>query len=243
MLLQGSIQRFGLAGVLQFLALCRATGVLEIRDFEEYGFVYIVDGNVEGISLPVTDEKLGTKLVKAGCLSECELAQVLVQDLSLSYDERKLKPLGQRLIDKGLADEETIREVMNRQVHDQVLELAQWTNGVFLYDEPEDMPKFDAKIEGNVQQLLLDAHRRIDEGERARKAATLVDNEVCFGCPLVEVCTPDIRTKYLRQDLCLWRTMSAVVDEKNGGSKDSRELYRSEEDFKGPTLDVYLQPK
>lgn len=36
MLLEGSIRRFNLAGVLQFLAQCAATGVLEVRDFEEY---------------------------------------------------------------------------------------------------------------------------------------------------------------------------------------------------------------
>ena len=52
MLLQGSIRRFDLAGVLQFLAQDAATGVLEVRDFEEYGFIYLVDGRVEGISLP-----------------------------------------------------------------------------------------------------------------------------------------------------------------------------------------------
>ena len=53
---------------------------------------------------------------------------------------------------------------------DQVFELAHWQNGVFLYDEPEQMPHFQVAIQGNVQELLLDAYRRIDEGERARKA-------------------------------------------------------------------------
>ena len=44
MLLEGSIHRFNLAGVLQFLAQGAATGVLEVRDFEEYGFIYLVKG-------------------------------------------------------------------------------------------------------------------------------------------------------------------------------------------------------
>ena len=55
MLLEGSIQRFGLTSVLQFLAQNHATGVLEVHDFEEYGFIYLVEGRVEGISLPITD--------------------------------------------------------------------------------------------------------------------------------------------------------------------------------------------
>ena len=44
MLLQGSIHKFNLASVLQFLAQSAATGVLEVRDFEEYGFIYLVQG-------------------------------------------------------------------------------------------------------------------------------------------------------------------------------------------------------
>ena len=77
MLLQGSIQRFNLVGVLRYLAQSAATGVLEVRDFEEYGFIYLVDGRVQGISLPLTDERLGTRLLKAGCLSERQLSDAL----------------------------------------------------------------------------------------------------------------------------------------------------------------------
>jgi len=79
MLLQGSISRFDLASVLQFLAQGTSTGVLEVRDFEEFGFIYLVEGRVEGISLPITDEKLGARLVKAGCLTEQQLAQALIE--------------------------------------------------------------------------------------------------------------------------------------------------------------------
>jgi hypothetical protein len=42
MLLQGAINRFSLVGVVQFLAQNSARGVLEVRDCEEYGFVYLV---------------------------------------------------------------------------------------------------------------------------------------------------------------------------------------------------------
>jgi len=132
MLLQGSIHRFQLAGVLQFLAQDASTGVLEIRDFEEYGFIYLVEGQVEAISLPVTDEKLGTRLVKAGCLTEQQLAEALMEDSTLSHDQKKLAPLGQRLIAMGFTSETRIREVMGRQTYDQVFELAHWQNVVLV---------------------------------------------------------------------------------------------------------------
>jgi hypothetical protein len=240
MLLEGSIHRFNLAGVLQFLAQGGATGVLEVRDFEEYGFIYLAKGRVEAISLPITDEKLGTRLVKAGCLTEQRLAEALMEDSSLSHDEKKFKPLGQRLIEKGYTTSEIIRRIMERQTLDQVFELAHWSSGVFLYDEPELMPRFQVTIDGDVQGLLLDAYRRIDEGERARKAAQVVDNEVCYACPLDEECGPVIKTKYLKNDVCLWREMAAVLDESSERLRDARQLYRSRETDAKQTLDASL---
>ena len=240
MLLEGSIHRFSLAGVLQFLAQGAATGVLEVRDFEEYGFIYLVRGRVEAISLPITDEKLGTRLVKAGCLTEQQLAEALMEDAGLSHDQRKLKPLGQRLIEKGYTTREEIRHIMERQTLDQVFELAHWTNGVFLYDEPEQMPRFQVAIEGDVQGLLLDAYRRIDEGERARKTRNVVENEVCYACPLGEECGNVIKTKYLKKDVCLWREMAAVLDESTDRLRDARQLYRSRDADTKQTLDASL---
>ena len=240
MLLQGSIHRFNLADVLQFLAADSATGILEVRDFEEYGFVYIVGGRVEGISLPISDEKLGTKLVNAGCLTENQLAQALVEDSLLTREEKKLKPLGQRLIDRGLVAADTIREVIGHQVMDQVFELAHWRNGIFIYEEPEEMPDFQTKIQANVQQLLLDAQRRIDEGEKAHKGAGAVENEVCYMCPEAAHCSPEIKKKYLKNDVCLWRRLTAVADERVQGLADSRELYRSKTDSDASVLNVSL---
>jgi len=229
-----------LASVLQFLAQNASTGVLEVRDFEEYGFIYLVSGSVEGISLPITDEKLGTRLLKAGCLSELQLAEALIEDSALTHDQRKFKPLGQRLIEKGFTSEAKIREVMGRQTLDQVFELAHWQNGVFVYDEPELMPRFQIAIQGNVQQLLLDAYRRIDEGEHSRKTVNVVENEVCYACPLDDECTPAIKEKHLKKDVCLWREMGAVLDDNYDKLRDARQLYRSREDDAGAVLDASL---
>ena len=229
MLLEGSIRRFNLASVLQFLAQGNATGVIEVRDFDEFGFVYLVGGHVEAISLPVTDEKLGNRLVRAGALTEQQLAEALMEEATMTHDEKKAKPLGQRLIEKGWTSAQKVREVMGRQLNDQVFALAQWQNGVFLYDEPEKMPEFRVSIKANVQQLLLDAYRRIDEGEVARVQKTVVDNEVCFACPLEAHCDDVIKAKYLKRDVCLWRKMGAVIDDAYEQVEDARKLYKSRE--------------
>jgi hypothetical protein len=240
MLLQGSIRRFNLAGVLQFLAASEATGVLEVRDFEEFGFIYLVQGRVEGISLPITDEKLGSRMVNAGLLTEQQLAEALMEDTTMSHDEKKAKPLGQRLIERGYADESSIRDIMAKQTLDQVFELAHWSNGVFMYDEPEVMPHFQIAIQGNVQELLLDAYRRIDEGEHSRKSTTVVQNEVCYACPVADNCTDEVRAKYLKKDCCLWREMGAVLDEGYDKVRDARQLYKSRDTEERAQLDASL---
>jgi len=237
MLLQGSIRRFNLASVLQFLAQSAATGVVEVRDFDEFGFIYLVNGHVEAISLPVTDEKLGTRLVRAGALTEQQLAEALIEEATMTREEKKAKPLGQRLIDKGWTNAKTVQEVMARQLMDQVFALAQWQNGIFLYDEPERMPEFKVSIQGNVQELLLDAYRRIDEGEVTRVRKTVVENEVCFACPLEAECNEHIKAKYLKKDVCLWRQMGAVLSDDYERVQDARKLYRSRESDMGTELD------
>ena len=240
MLLQGSIQRFNLVGVLRYIAQTAATGVLEVRDFEEYGFVYLVDGRVQGISLPLTDERLGTRLLKAGCLSQRQLADALMEDSALTHDEKKLKPLGQRLIEKGFTSEAMVREIMGQQTLDQVFELAYWRDGVFTYSEPEQMPHFRIEIQGDVQELLLDVERRLEEGEHARKSGRGQEEEVCYACPLESECTPAIKAKYLKVDICLWRKLSAVADDDYERLRDSRQLYRSKDDDAKTDLEASL---
>ena len=240
MLLQGSIQRFRLADVLQFLAQEGATGVLEVRDFEEYGFIYLEAGRVEGISLPVTDQKLGTRLVNAGLLSEQRLGELLLEDASLTKEERMQAPLGQRLVDKGYAAASAVRDIMARQTHDQVFELAHWQNGTFIFGEPDEMPAFHVRIEGNVQELLLDACRRIDEGEQARKTTQVVEEELCFACPATRTCSPEVKARYLKSDVCLWRELAAMQDEEFEKVRDARLLYRSQGDDERPDLSALL---
>jgi hypothetical protein len=240
MLLSGSIRRFDLASVLQFLAQAQATGIVEVRDFDEFGFIYLIDGRVQAISLPMTDEKLGTRLLRAGLLTDQQLSEVLMADTLLSKEEKKAKPLGQRLLDKGYITADQVRDIMAKQTLDQVFALAHWQNGMFEFDESETMPQFTIRIIGSVQELLLDAYRRIDEGEVMKTSKTVVDNEVCYGCPVESECSVEIKRKYLKPDVCLWRRMGAIIDDDYERVQDAQKLYKSSEANEKPTLETAL---
>ena len=211
MILQGSIERFDLGSVLQFLAQNAATGILEIRDSDEHGHIYLVKGRLEGISLPLTDDRLGVHLVKSGSLSEGQLTRVLMEDAAGLACGQGRKPLGQRLVERGCTNEEMIRQAMYRLIMAGMFELAHWRSGTFTYDEPAEMPEFRISIRVDVQELLLRTQLRIDHGDRPRKRASAKLDDLCHACPVTD-CSPAVKQKYLKKDLCLWRGMSTAPD-------------------------------
>jgi hypothetical protein len=61
----------------------------------------------------------------------------------------------------------------------------------------------------SVETMLLDAYRRVDEGERPRREKVVVEEELCMSCTLE--CSPEIKARYLKPDVCLWRNMPSVL--------------------------------
>jgi hypothetical protein len=207
LILWGKIQDFSIFSILQFLAAYRKSGVLEIQDFEEYGYVYMTEGRVDAISLPLSADLLGTRLVAAGVLSESQLKECLIDHAG---DETR-EPLGLVLLKKGYTDRKTLQEIVNRQTHDQALQLSNWTSGTFKFVVPDRAIHFPITPSIDVQQLMLEASRRLDEGERPRREKIQVEEEICLTCTID--CTEEIKARYLKSDICLWRNMPTIVKE------------------------------
>jgi len=207
MILWGKIKDFSIFSILQFLAAYEKTGVLEIQDFEEYGYVYMSRGRVDAISLLLSDDLLGSRLVSAGVLSEEQLKECM-----LSYsEEENQEPLGVVLLKRGYTDRETLQDIVNRQTHDQALQLSNWTSGTFKFVLPERPVHFPITPSIDVQNLLLEASRRLDEGERPRKAKLKVEEEICATCTIE--CSDEIKERFLKNDICLWRNMPTIQKE------------------------------
>jgi len=206
-ILWGRIQDFSIFSILQFLATYRKSGVLEIQDFEEYGYVYLSNGKVDAISLPLSDDLLGNRLVQAGILTQEQLKECLLGHAQ----EDTREPLGITLMKRGYTDRKTLQELVNAQTHDQALQLSNWTTGTFKFVVPERPILFPITPSIDVQALLLEASRRLDEGERPRKVKIHVEEEICLTCTVA--CTEEIKARYLKSDVCLWRNMPIVVKE------------------------------
>jgi hypothetical protein len=205
MILWGEIREFPLVSVLQFLAEQRRTGILEIQDFEELGWVYLSRGRVDAVSMLLWDQMFGNKLIAAGAVSEPQVKQCW-----MDFSNSEQRPVLAALL--AAADEFERRElveIVNRHVSDAIMQLMYWNGGTFRFSVPSEEIFFPVVPTLSVEALLLDAYRRVDEGERPWREKISHEQELCLTCTID--CTAQIKARYLKPDLCLWRSMPAVL--------------------------------
>jgi len=225
-ILWGDIAEFPLFSVLQFLAAQRRSGLLEIQDFEEQGTVFLSAGRIQAVSLVQGDEELGSRLVTAGALTETEVKECWMR---WSNGDEEGLPLIAHLLDAAKADTKVLASIVDRHVSDQVMQLMYWSSGTFRFVLPAKNANFRAVPTVTVENLLLDAYRRVDEGERPRREKLLVEEELCTNCTIE--CTEAIKARYLKQDVCLWRNMPSVLkDSSFQGRRKKRALEILEDD-------------
>lgn len=110
----------------------------------------------------------------------------------------------------GIVDKRVIVESIEEQAYDNTLELCNWIKGNFRFVVPRKTAAFPASPRINVQHLLLETSRRLDEGRRpSKEKAAAPDYELCATC--ASDCTELEKDKYLKDGICLWRNMPTVV--------------------------------
>ncbi len=227
MILWGDIREFPLFSILQFLSTQRRNGVLEIQDFEEQGAVYLASGQIEGVSLVQGDEEFGTRLVTAGGLTENEVKECWMR---WSNGDEEGQPLLAYLVNAAHLEVQQLETVVNRHTCDQVMQLMYWNSGSFKFVLPEKPVHFRAVPTVTMENLLLDAYRRVDEGERPRREKVFLEDEMCASCTIE--CSPEIKARYLKPDLCLWRNMPSVL--KDPRFAERKKGRNPEDDDPGP---------
>lgn len=205
MILWGEIRQFPLFTVLQFLAGQRRTGILEIQDFEEVGFIHLSRGRIDAVSAVGWDGALGARLIKAGALTEQQVKECLM-DGDQCDDARPALAL---LLERAQGDLRALRETVDNHIGDVVMQLMFWNSGTFRFAVPARPVAFAVLPFRNVEDFLLDAIRRVDEGERPWREKVLTEAEFCLTCTLD--CSEEIKNRYLKADVCLWRSMPSML--------------------------------
>lgn len=154
----GDLEVFSLPDILEFLALQRATGSLEIMSKGRLGTVRMAEGLVVEVSHPDRPSLVWT-LIAEGRLSRARLNQIPVE---LMLDE---PALGRALVERGLMDGDAVRDTFRSQVEDGIYVLLGWKEGHVRFHTVAAAQ--GAQVEGfEARWVLMSALKRIDEERR-----------------------------------------------------------------------------
>jgi len=164
MAIEGPLRELRIHDVFQLLDLSRKTGALrvtsELRDNE--GTVVFDRGRVISASIRSSPAPLGTMLLRAGRISEADLAAA--RQLQTGGDARRL---GEILLAIGAISGRELERQVRLQIEAVVFELMSWHEGFFSFEE-RDVSKtpLDAAVFVSTASLLMEGARRIDEWSR-----------------------------------------------------------------------------
>ena len=161
-MLKGSLEDFGLSDILRLLSFTKKTGRLETYGGAGDGRVFFRDGEVYFAQSSLKKEPLGQKLVRSGALSEPQLRKAL--DLHATTGER----VGEILLQGGAISEEQLSAAVREQIEDAVFDLLRWEVGEFVF-EPHERFTVEIPISVSVENLIVEASRRLDELDVIRR--------------------------------------------------------------------------
>ncbi len=167
MAIEGPLKELNIHDVFQLLDLGRKTGVLcvtsELR--QNGGMVFFERGAVVGAEIRSNPHPLGGLLMKAGKISEADLART--RALQASGDTRRL---GDILVENNAIGRRELERLVRQQVEEVIFELMSWSEGYFSFEDSA-APKAgsEATVRIPTEALLMEAARRIDEWSRIEK--------------------------------------------------------------------------
>jgi hypothetical protein len=127
---QGTLDTFSVAEVLQMLSKARRSGTLHIECPERLIDIHFVHGRIaeaRDSTRVFTDTVLGSQLLKRSFVNEAQLSEALEEQ------EHKPKPLGTILVEKGFLQERELREVLSRQVANTLVASKAAGSGTFMF--------------------------------------------------------------------------------------------------------------
>ena len=164
MAIEGPLQDIGIHDVFQLLDLARKSGRLTVRSpiRGSEGTVFFESGAVVHATMKNNPHTLGALLKKAGKVSERELDAA-----GAAQNAGDTRLLGEILVAQGAVTRRDVERYMRQQIESVVFDLFSWNEGTFTFaDGADSRVKADAAIRVNIESLLMEGARRIDEWSR-----------------------------------------------------------------------------
>ena len=161
MLLQGNLKEFSLPNVLQLVKMSAKTGALSITRQGESGKIFFRAGQVYFATADPGTMPLGERLVKSGHLTSKQLKAALAEQKKKAARGR----IGAILLEHGYIDRPTLEQSVRDQIEDVTFNFFSWIDGDFAFDADETVTDEDILVEMNVESVIMEGCRRIDEWE------------------------------------------------------------------------------
>ena len=161
MLLQGNLKEFSLPNVLQLVKMSAKSGALSITREAESGKIFFRNGQIHFATAHPGTMPLGERLVKSGHITSKQLRAALSEQKKKSAKGR----IGSILLEHGYIDRVTLEQSVRDQIEDVTFNFFSWADGDFTFEADETVTDEDILVEMNVESVIMEGCRRIDEWE------------------------------------------------------------------------------
>jgi len=164
--LAGDLDAISMSEILEMLAEQGQSGILRVVNTETNARIEIFfrNGRVDfAAAVGVADEfLLGRFIVDDGDLAPEKLEQVLA---ARAKSTAAVPLFGADLIARGLITRDALGRAMVRQTSELAYEALRWRRGFFQFRRTDELSLLarDAALEINVDRMLLEGYRRVDE--------------------------------------------------------------------------------
>jgi hypothetical protein len=161
-ILEGNLACFEVPDILTFLNLGRRTGalVMERSDYETK--LYLREGRPVFATSTAEQLRFGVLLVKMGKLGAREMERLA--------GRQKSSRIGQVLLQEKVLTEDELAVLLKVQVSEVIFDTFGWREGEFTFYDRVPAPATAVTLEMDLQNLIIEGVRRIEDPERVAKA-------------------------------------------------------------------------
>ncbi len=159
MALEGFLQEFGLADILQLIYFQRKTGILNIEGQIDRVTLNFINGNIAEVKSQrrLESNRLGKILIKKGLIDQKDL------DTAIEMQKTEGIKIGNIFVKHGLISKEALTEIIQKQIIETIVQIFTWEEGRYEFVPQEIAVDEELPISIDTQHLLMDGLRIIDE--------------------------------------------------------------------------------
>jgi len=208
--ISGNLKTMVLAELLQWLSQGQKTGTLVIDNGKVEKKIFFAEGVI--ISSASTDPKeyLGHFLASHGHISEEEVNKAVARQ----KEEKQL--IGKILVSMGAISEAELQQMLQLKAEESIYDIFTWEEGDFEFLDDELPAETMIRMNLDVQWLVLEGSRRLDEWYRIREYVPSPQTVPVLVTPLEQIEVEEVEMRILG-----WIDDDRTVEEISQGAQTS----------------------